>query len=62
MKGNPAVPEGSLTSKPTRPHTSGCSTTVAFSVVVLSQSAEAHKGVLTRMALAYAQCCTGLDL
>src|SRR5690242_7054572 len=30
MKGNPVVPGGSLTSKPTWSHTSGCSTTSAF--------------------------------
>jgi hypothetical protein len=46
MKGNPAVPGGSLTSKPTWSHTAGCSTTSAFFVAVLAQSAEAQKGLL----------------
>ena len=35
MKGDPAVPGGSLTSKPTWSNTSGCSATSAFFVVLL---------------------------
>ena len=37
MKGNPALPGGSLTSKPMWSNTSGCSATSAF--FVLSESA-----------------------
>ena len=45
MKGNPAMLGGSLTSKPTWSHTSGCSTTSAFLVQ------KSQKGVLTPLIL-----------
>src|SRR5258708_4860987 len=44
MKGNPAVPEGSLTSKPTWWNTFGCPTTSAFFSLALARDGRDHEG------------------
>ena len=45
MKGNPAVPESPLTSKPTWSNTSGCSTTSAFFSLSVERNGRTHQGL-----------------
>jgi len=44
MKGNPAVPGGSLTSKPTCSNTSGCSATPAFFSPAMARDGRSRQG------------------